>query len=82
MRTERAEGIESKRRSRSVEENLRIFTQEMFNGTEEGVKNCVRAKIDMSALNKALRDPVIYRCNPLPHHPPDDTTHRHHHRLV
>lgn len=68
MREERMEGIASARRGRSVEENLRIFTEEMKNGTEEGLKNCVRAKIDYKALNKTLRDPVIYRCNLTPHH--------------
>ena len=68
MREERTEGIPSSRRDRSIEENLRIFTEEMTNGTEEGLKNCVRAKIDYKALNKTLRDPVIYRCNLTPHH--------------
>lgn len=68
MREERMEGIASARRDRSVEENLKIFTEEMKNGTEEGLKNCVRAKIDYKALNKTLRDPVIYRCNLTPHH--------------
>lgn len=63
MREERMDGVASARRDRSVEENLRIFTEEMKNGTEEGLKNCVRAKIDYKALNKTLRDPVIYRCN-------------------
>ncbi|CUS24228.1 LAQU0S14e03070g1_1 [Lachancea quebecensis] len=68
MREERMDGLASARRDRSVEENLKIFTQEMKNGTEEGLKNCVRAKIDYQALNKTLRDPVIYRCNLTPHH--------------
>lgn len=68
MREERMEGIPSIRRTRSVEENLQIFMEEMKNGTEEGLKNCVRAKIDYKALNKTLRDPVIYRCNMTPHH--------------
>ncbi|AAS53635.2 AFR264Wp [Eremothecium gossypii ATCC 10895] len=68
MREERMEGIASARRERSVEENLKIFTEEMKNGTEEGLKNCVRAKIDYAALNKTLRDPVLYRCNLTPHH--------------
>ncbi|QEU58771.1 Gus1 [Kluyveromyces lactis] len=68
MREERTEGIPSSRRERTVEENLKIFTEEMKNGTEEGLKNCVRAKIDYEALNKAMRDPVIYRCNLTPHH--------------
>ena len=30
--------------------------------------HCVRAKISVDNKNKALRDPVIYRCNPVPHH--------------
>ncbi|KAH3670729.1 hypothetical protein OGAPHI_001244 [Ogataea philodendri] len=68
MRAERMDGIKSARRDRTVEENLRVFTEEMKNGTEEGLKNCLRAKIDYSALNKTLRDPVIYRCNLTPHH--------------
>lgn len=68
MREERMDGIASARRDRSVEENLKIFTEEMKNGTEEGLKNCVRAKIDYKALNKTLRDPVIFRCNLTPHH--------------
>lgn len=68
MRAERMDGIKSERRDRTVEENLKIFTEEMKNATEEGLKNCVRAKIDYTALNKTLRDPVIYRCNLTPHH--------------
>lgn len=68
MRAERMDGIASGRRERSIEENLKIFTEEMKNGTEEGLKNCLRAKIDYAALNKTLRDPTIYRCNLTPHH--------------
>ena len=68
MREERMDGIASARRERTVEENLKIFTEDMKNGSEEGLKNCVRAKIDYAALNKTLRDPVVYRCNLTPHH--------------
>ncbi|EGW30099.1 uncharacterized protein SPAPADRAFT_63719 [Spathaspora passalidarum NRRL Y-27907] len=68
MREQRMVGEPSERRNRTVEENLQIFTEEMKNGTEVGLKNCVRAKIDYTALNKTLRDPVIYRCNLTPHH--------------
>lgn len=68
MREERMVGEPSARRERSVEENLKVFTEEMKNGTEEGLKNCLRAKIDYKDLNKAMRDPVIYRCNLTPHH--------------
>ncbi|KAL7625916.1 hypothetical protein AAE478_005140 [Parahypoxylon ruwenzoriense] len=68
MREERGKGIASKRRGRTIEENLAIF-EEMKNGTEEGLKNCIRAKISVDNPNKAMRDPVIYRCNPNdPHH--------------
>lgn len=68
MREQRGEGIKSARRDRTVEENLHIFCEEMLNGTEEGLKNCVRAKISVDAPNKTLRDPVVYRCNLTPHH--------------
>src|SRR5690606_38272005 len=67
MRAERMDGIPSKRRERTVEENLAIF-DEMKKGTELGRKNCLRAKISVDDPNKAMRDPVIYRCNPTPHH--------------
>lgn len=68
MREERMVGDKSARRDRTVEENLKVFTEDMKNGTEEGLKNCLRAKIDYTALNKTLRDPVIFRTNLTPHH--------------
>jgi len=68
MRDERWKGIASKRRDRTVEENLRIF-EEMKQGSEEGLQNCIRAKLSVDNPNKAMRDPVIYRCNiETPHH--------------
>ncbi|KAL9119259.1 MAG: hypothetical protein Q9187_004183 [Circinaria calcarea] len=67
MRDERMNGIASKRRGDSVEDNLGHF-EEMKKGTEEGVKWCIRAKMSVDNPNKAMRDPVIYRCNPQPHH--------------
>jgi glutamyl-tRNA synthetase len=68
MRDERFKGIASKRRDRTVEENLRIF-EEMKQGSEEGLQNCMRAKLSVDNPNKAMRDPVIYRCNiETPHH--------------
>jgi glutamyl-tRNA synthetase len=67
MRHERMEGIASKRRDSSVEDNLARFA-EMAAGTEEGQKWCLRAKLSVDSPNKALRDPVIYRVNTTPHH--------------
>jgi glutamyl-tRNA synthetase len=67
MREERMHGVESACRSgRSVEDNMRLF-HEMIKGSEEGLKNCMRIKLDMTAANKALRDPVAWRCNLVPH---------------
>ncbi|KAG0269729.1 hypothetical protein DFQ27_002398 [Actinomortierella ambigua] len=66
MRAERMDGIASKCRNLSVEENLRRF-EEMKNATEFGLTACLRAKISVDNPNKALRDPVIYRCNLIPH---------------
>ncbi|KDQ60876.1 hypothetical protein JAAARDRAFT_31877 [Jaapia argillacea MUCL 33604] len=67
MRKERMDGIASQRRDASVEENLKHFA-EMKAGTEDGLRWCIRAKLSVDDPNKALRDPVIYRCNVLPHH--------------
>ncbi|XP_045776544.1 bifunctional glutamate/proline--tRNA ligase isoform X3 [Maniola jurtina] len=66
MKNEREQKIESKNRSNSVEKNLQLW-EEMKKGSEVGVRNCVRAKIDMQSTNGCLRDPTIYRCKPEPH---------------
>ncbi|KAK4256210.1 hypothetical protein QN277_009106 [Acacia crassicarpa] len=67
MQKHRMDGIQSKRRNNSVEENLKLW-REMIDGTESGLQCCIRGKLDMQDLNKSLRDPVYYRCNPMPHH--------------
>ncbi|KAK4048540.1 glutamate--tRNA ligase [Microbotryomycetes sp. JL201] len=67
MRDQRMNGIASARRDASVEDNLARFA-EMATGSDEGRRWCIRAKISVDDPNKALRDPVIYRCNLLPHH--------------
>jgi glutamyl-tRNA synthetase len=67
MRKNRMDGIASVRRDATPEENLAHFA-EMKAGTTEGVRWCVRAKMSVDDPNKALRDPVIYRCNPTDHH--------------
>jgi glutamyl-tRNA synthetase len=72
MRDERMNGIASERRDASVEDNLARF-EEMKKATEEGLRWCIRAKISVDNPNKAMRDPVIYRCSPEDHHRTGDT---------
>ncbi|KAK4278739.1 hypothetical protein QN277_016542 [Acacia crassicarpa] len=67
MQKDRMDGVDSKCRNNSVEENLKLW-REMIDGTERGLQCCIRGKLDMQDLNKSLRDPVYYRCNPVPHH--------------
>ncbi|KAH7920134.1 glutamate-tRNA ligase [Leucogyrophana mollusca] len=67
MRDERGKGIASAHRDDSVEDNLKHFA-EMKSGSPEGLRWCLRAKISVDSQNKALRDPVIYRCNVIAHH--------------
>ncbi|KAA6406520.1 MAG: glutamyl-tRNA synthetase [Lasallia pustulata] len=67
MRQERGDGIASRRRDATVEDNLSHF-EEMKKGTKEGLRWCMRAKMSVDNPNKAMRDPVIYRCNPQSHH--------------
>lgn len=62
MRAQRMDGIPSKHRDRSVEDTLRVF-EEMKKGSAEGATHCIRARISADNPNKAMRDPVIYRCN-------------------
>lgn len=61
------DGVASMRRDATVQENLARFA-EMKTGSTEGQRWCIRAKISVDNPNKALRDPVVYRCNVLPHH--------------
>ncbi|KAF9246406.1 tRNA synthetases class I, catalytic domain-containing protein [Melanogaster broomeanus] len=35
---------------------------------DSGLRWCLRAKISVDDQNKTLRDPVIFRCNVIPHH--------------
>jgi glutamyl-tRNA synthetase len=68
MRDERMKGIASECREKCAEESLAIF-EEMKEGTEKGQTFCIRAKMSVDNPNKAMRDPVIYRCNVEdPHH--------------
>ncbi|KAH7864719.1 hypothetical protein Vadar_032984 [Vaccinium darrowii] len=67
MQKERMDGIESRCRNNSIQENMKLW-KEMIAGSERGLQCCLRGKLDMQHLNKSLRDPVYYRCNPIPHH--------------
>lgn len=53
--------------SRTVEENLNLFTR-MKNGEFPEGSKTLRAKIDMTSPNMILRDPVIYRIINKEHH--------------
>lgn len=53
-------GKDSPYRNRSIDENLEQFAK-MKNGDFKAASKVLRAKIDMSAPNINLRDPVIYR---------------------
>lgn len=66
-REQRGNREPSARRDMKVEDSLARF-EDMKSGSEAGQKWFIRAKIDYANFNGALRDPVIYRCNPAPHH--------------
>lgn len=53
-------GQRSKYANRTVEENLELF-EKMKNGEFKNGEHVLRAKIDMSAANMKLRDPLLYR---------------------
>lgn len=64
-------GKNSPYRDRSVAENLALFEKMRSGELEEG--SCsLRAKIDMSAPNMNLRDPIIYRIKKAHHHQTGD----------
>lgn len=63
---DRKEGIESPYRNRSVEENLRFFS-DMRKGKYAEGEATLRMKIDMKSPNLAMRDPVAYRVLHSPH---------------
>ena len=67
MAQERMGRTASRRRDAGIDDNLTRF-DEMKRGSDEGLRWCIRAKIDFAHNNGALRDPVVYRCNRTPHH--------------
>jgi len=64
-------GRNSPFRDRSVEENLELF-EKMKNGDFEQGACALRAKIDMTAPNMNLRDPMLYRILNMSHHQTGD----------
>jgi glutaminyl-tRNA synthetase len=60
-------GKESPFRTRTIEENLDLFTR-MKNGEFPDGTRTLRAKIDMASPNIWMRDPVLYRIRHADHH--------------
>lgn len=60
-------GKESPHRTRSVEENLDLFSRMRTGDCEEGA-HVLRAKIDMASPNINMRDPTLYRIRRVAHH--------------
>ena len=60
-------GTDSPFRTRSIEENLDLFTR-MKTGEFPDAARTLRAKIDMASPNVWLRDPVLYRIRHAAHH--------------
>ena len=60
-------GKDNQYRSRSIEENLTLFTGMKAGKYKDGEK-VLRAKIDMAHTNMLMRDPIIYRIKHAHHH--------------
>jgi glutaminyl-tRNA synthetase len=60
-------GKDSQYRSRSIEENLKLFA-EMKDGKFKDGEKVLRAKIDMAHTNMHMRDPILYRIKHAHHH--------------
>jgi len=60
-------GRDNQYRSRSIEENLTLFTDMKAGKYKDGEK-VLRAKIDMAHTNMLMRDPIIYRIKHAHHH--------------
>lgn len=65
-------GKDSPFRSRSIEENLQLFTDMKAGKYKDGEK-VLRAKIDMGHVNMLMRDPILYRIKHAHHHRTGDT---------
>jgi glutaminyl-tRNA synthetase len=60
-------GIDSPYRTRTSNENLKLF-REMRDGKHADGAHVLRAKVDMRSPNMNLRDPVLYRIKHAEHH--------------
>jgi glutaminyl-tRNA synthetase len=60
-------GTDSPYRNRSVEENLKLFS-EMRGGKYKDGEKVLRAKVDMAHPNMHMRDPLMYRIKHAHHH--------------
>ncbi|MGI9550282.1 MAG: glutamine--tRNA ligase/YqeY domain fusion protein, partial [Aurantibacter sp.] len=60
-------GKESPFRNRTVDENLKLFSDMKEGKFEEG-EHVLRAKIDMASSNMLMRDPIMYRVLHRSHH--------------
>lgn len=67
MQEQRKAFAPSARRDMPPREALAHF-ENMKAGSDEGKRWSIRAKISFDDPNGAMRDPVIYRCSPQPHH--------------
>src|ERR1019366_6034024 len=65
-------GTDSPFRTRSVEENLDLFTRMKSGEFPDGAR-VLRAKIDMASPNFNMRDPVMYRILRATHHRTGDS---------
>ncbi len=65
-------GKDSPHRTRSIAENLDLFTRMRAGEFEDGA-HVLRAKIDMASPNINLRDPTLYRIRRLTHQRTGDT---------
>ena len=66
IKEQRNKMIDSPYRDRSVEENLKLFSQ-MRQGVFAENECCLRVKIDMKHVNPNMRDFVAYRIRYVPH---------------
>ncbi|MFT6633432.1 MAG: glutaminyl-tRNA synthetase [Bacteriovoracaceae bacterium] len=60
-------GTNSPNRDRTVEENLKLFT-EMKEGKYKDGEKVLRAKVDMASNFMCMRDPIMYRIRHIEHH--------------